>query len=216
MILNYGRKNNYSRDLSVKTESGTLFIVSGPSGVGKTTVVTELLKKHDKDYNIGRAVTYTTKVPRINEVHGVDYHFICQVEFERKIGEGFFLEWSGEYGSCYGTPAHILDDLKHGQSFILVIDRVGAAQILEKYKDVVLIWIEVSSFEQLLKRLTLRGTESFDQVQARLSLARKEIEQELHESMYHYKVENNDLNHCVQRLSELILPRVVIAKKDII
>lgn len=200
----------------MKTESGTLFIVSGPSGVGKTTLVTEFLKEHGNDYKVSRVVTYTTKIPRVTEVHGFDYHFISQSEFERKVRDDFFLEWSGEYGACYGTPAYIVDDLKRGNSFVLVIDRVGAAQIIAKYPDVVLIWITISSMDLLLQRLSSRKTDSLEQIQTRMLLAKKEIEQELHIPMYHYHIANNDLKVALEGLSGVILPRVFIAQKDII
>lgn len=189
----------------MKVKQGALFIVSGPSGVGKTTVVTEFLRQHAKSYNISRAVTYTTKTPRSTEVHGIDYHFITQAEFERKVAEGFFLEWSGEYGACYGTPVDVITDVAAGKSAILVIDRVGAAQIVKQYPAVVLIWIQVSSVTMLAERLKLRQTDSFEQIQTRLFLARKEIEQELHAPMYHYHVMNDDLKVAVQRLSDVIL-----------
>jgi guanylate kinase len=207
MILNYNYENNYSRDLLVKQEQGTLFIVSGPSGVGKTTVVTEFLRQYDRDYQVSRMVTYTTKSPRLNEVQGVDYHFITQSEFERKVVDGFFLEWSGEYGACYGTPAHVLNDIVSGRSYVLVIDRLGAAQIIEKYPNAILIWIEVSSMDLLSNRLKSRKTDSLDQIQTRLFLAKKEIEQESHFPMYHYHVMNDDLKASVERVSTIILPR---------
>ena len=216
MILNYDYENNYSRTLLVKQEKGTLFIVSGPSGVGKTTVVTEFLRQHHQDYQVSRVVTYTTKSPRSTEVHGVDYHFITQLEFEQKVAEGFFLEWSGEYGASYGTPKHVLNEIGIGKSYVLVIDRVGAAQIIEKYPHVVLIWIQVSSVDVLSNRLESRKTDSFDQIQRRLFLAKKEIEQESHLPMYHHHVMNDDLKASVERVSAIILPRCFSFKKDII
>lgn len=199
----------------MKRERGTLFIVSGPSGVGKTTVVTEFLHQYSNDYEISRVVTYTTKTPRSTERDGFDYHFITQAEFERKVKEGFFLEWSGEYGACYGTPAHILKDLNVGKSYVLIIDRLGTAQIIEKHPDAVLVWIQVSSIDTLSNRLKDRKTDSFEQIQTRLFLAKKEIEQESHFPMYHYHVMNDVLNTAIQGLSGVILPRCFLVKKDI-
>ena len=193
----------------MKSKIGTLFIVSGPSGVGKTTVVTEFLKQHGSNYKISRAVTYTTKTPRVNEAHGVDYHFITQSEFERKVQDNFFLEWSGEYGACYGTPRDLLSAIKDGSSFVLVIDRVGAAQIITQHADAVLIWIEVLSVDILLQRLKSRKTDPQEQIQTRLLLAKKEIEQERHMPMYHYHIENNELKATVQRLFDVIAPRCI-------
>ena len=216
MILNYENENNYSRILLVKQELGTLFIVSGPSGVGKTTAVTKFLQQHGKDYEVSRVVTYTTKTPRVTEVQGLDYHFITQAEFERKISDGFFLEWSGEYGACYGTPAHIMKELAHGKSFILIIDRIGAAQIIKNHPRAVLVWIQISSMDVLADRLASRKTDSLEQIQIRLLLAKKEIEQESHLPMYHYHVVNDDLKLAVQGLFSVITPRCFPVKKDII
>lgn len=200
----------------MEQKRGTLFIVSGPSGVGKTTVVTEYLRQHGKDYQVSRMATYTTKTPRSTEINGVDYHFITQVEFERKIADGFFLEWSGEYGACYGTPAHVIEDVKAGKSLILVIDRLGAAQIVAKYPLAVLIWIQVSSVDVLSDRLRARKTDSFDQIQTRLFLAKKEIEQEAHAPMYHYHIANDALKLAVEALSAVISPRCFPVSRDII
>ncbi len=205
----------YSRNFFVKQEQGALFIVSGPSGVGKTTVVTEFLQQCSKNYRVSRAVTYTTKSPRSTEVHGTDYHFVTQSEFERKVADGFFVEWSGEYGACYGTPVHVMKDIDEGESFILVIDRVGAAQIIEKYPHVVLIWIQVSSMDMLAHRLNSRKTESLDQIQTRLFLAKKEIEQESHFPMYHYHIMNDELKSAVEGVSAIITPRCIPVKRDI-
>jgi guanylate kinase len=200
----------------VKRQQGSLFVVSGPSGVGKTTVVASFLNIYSKQYKVSRVVTYTTKTPRSTEVNGIDYHFITESEFEEKVKENFFLEWSGEYGAYYGTPAHIIKDLFSGQSYILVIDRIGAAQIIEKYPHTILIWIHASSINVLSDRLKGRKTDSFDQIQTRLFIAKKEIEQESHLPMYHHHIVNDELDSCVERLFALIAPRCFSVLKDII
>jgi len=191
----------------VSKHQGTLFIISGPSGVGKTTVVTQFLQQYHNLYKVSRVVTYTTRLPRVGDVDGIDYHFITQHEFERKVADEFFLEWSGEYGACYGTPAHVLHELTSGESKLLVIDRIGAEQIIKKYKHAVLIWIEVSDVSVLFDRLMKRNTEVSEQVQLRLLLAAKEIEQERVAPMYHYKIENDELNASVKGFFEIIAPR---------
>jgi len=200
----------------VKKEQGTLFIVSGPSGVGKTTVVTDFLRRYGKEYGVDRSVTYTTKVPRSTEVDGVDYHFITVSEFEQKVEEGFFLEWSGEYGAYYGTPVSVIDDLAVGKSCILVIDRLGAGQIIKKYPHTILIWVQVSSMLLLENRLKSRRTESFEQVQVRLLLAQKEIDQELESPLYRYYVVNDELKVAVQRIFVVISGFCVRVVKNII
>lgn len=184
---------------------GKLFIVSGPSGVGKTTVVSCFLKRYQHLYNAHRVVTYTTKQPRNTEVDGIDYHFITEFDFQQKIESGFFLEWSGEYGALYGTPISVLQDLVSGISKILIIDRVGASQIISKYPGAILVWITVSSDDLLLKRLISRKTESLEQVQLRFSLAQKEIELERKNSMYDYYVQNDDLDAAVLNFYNIVV-----------
>lgn len=211
MILNYNYENNYSGIFLVKQKQGKLFIVSGPSGVGKTTVVNKFLEEFGQLYGITRLVTYTTKKPRPNEVHAFDYHFVDSAEFEKKIESGFFLEWSNEYGSFYGTPGFVLQKLEQGFSYILIIDRIGAAQILKKYSDVVLIWIHLSSIDLLSGRLKSRNSESFEQIQTRLFLAKKEIEQELSTPMYHYYIENVDVKASVQAIFDVVSSCILLS-----
>ena len=200
----------------MKKERGTLFIVSGPSGVGKTTVVTEFLHRYGKEYDIDRVVTYTTKAPRLTEVDGVDYHFITVLEFEQKVKEGFFLEWSGEYGAYYGTPMYAVDGLVTGKSCILVIDRLGAAQIIKKYPHTILIWVKLSSMSLLENRLKSRKTDSFGQIQARLLLAQKEIDQELKFPLYRYYLMNDDLEVAIQGLFLVVVEFCAGSVKNII
>jgi len=183
---------------------GELFIVSGSSGVGKTTLVSEFLQQYQNQYQLSQVVTYTTRSPRLHDVNGVDYHFISQDEFEYKVKTGFFLEWSGEYGAYYGTPSNILNELAAGESKILVIDRVGAAQIVEKYSHAILVWIQVSDLSVLALRLKGRNSETQEQVQKRLSLAMKETEEELNAPMYHYYINNDELDSAICNLLELV------------
>lgn len=188
----------------MKKQQGKLFIVSGPSGVGKTTVVTKFLEQCRHLFNIDRVITFTTKQPRSTEVHGIDYHFVGQQDFDAKAQEGFFLEKSGEYGASYGTPIHIMYELPYGSSKILVIDRVGAAQIMKKHPDVVLVWVEVSSLSILVDRLSKRNTESVEQVKSRLSLAEKEIEAERSAPMYHHYIQNDSLDEAIAKLLDIV------------
>jgi len=189
----------------VSKQPGKLFIVSGPSGVGKTTIVMKFLQQYQDMYKIDKVITYTTKNPRSTEVNGVDYYFISEVEFELKIKSEFFLEWSGEYGALYGTPSSVIAELASGASKILVIDRAGAVQIMNKYPAVILVWIEVSSISLLLDRLLTRKTESPEQVQTRFLLAQKEVMQEKNESIYHYRIENDDLAQAIKSFFDIVM-----------
>ena len=188
----------------MQTQQGKLFIVSGPSGVGKTTLVTKFLQQSRHLFNIDRVVTYTTKQPRSTEIEGTDYHFVMQSDFDAKVESGFFLEQSGEYGASYGTPIHIMYDISLGASKILVIDRLGAAQILAKHPQAILVWVQVSSLDILSTRLSRRNTESSVQIKARLALAEKEIEQEKISPLYHHYIENDQLKVAIQKLFDII------------
>jgi len=199
----------------VKEEWGKLFVVSGPSGVGKTTVVTEFLQQFGQQFGVSRVVTYTTKMPRVTEVHGIDYYFISQDDFDCKAKEGFFLEWSGEYGACYGTPVDILNGIAQGFSFILIIDRFGAEQIVRKHPAAVLIWVQVSSVDILSERLKLRDADSLEQIQTRLILAKKEIEQEMRLSIYHHYIDNNDLKVALGAIFKIISSELFSIQNDI-
>ena len=213
MILNYRYENNCSRILLVKKECGSLFIVSGPSGVGKTSVVNAFLQEYQDKYAIERLITYTTKQPRVNELHGIDYHFIGQAEFQEKIEQNFFLEWSGDYGACYGTPAHVIDSLSHGKSYILVIDRHGAQQIVKQYPQTVLLWMQVGSLAIIEERLRGRKSDSAQAIEKRLALAVAEIEQEAQLKLYHHYIDNHDFVAAVDQIARVIIPRCIASQK---
>ena len=189
--------------MCMNIQQGILFVVSGPSGVGKTTLVNLFLKTYGQKFFVKRVITYTTRGLRPGDVHGVDYHFVSESEFLEKIKIGFFLEWSNAYGAYYGTSREILVDIESGQSQIVVIDRAGARAILGIYDKAVLVWVCVSSIKILSDRLFLRKSESFEQIQLRLSLAKKEIDEENHEPLYHFKIVNDSLNIALQSTFEV-------------
>lgn len=140
---------------------GTLFIVSASSGAGKTSIVTEVIKRLKNTYCVERVVTYSSKTARSCEVNGRDYHFVSVAEFQARIAEGFFLETSCAYGTYYGTPRTIVEGLGQGISYILIVDRAGAAAIANQISSVVLIWISVGSLSILEERLYARDRESW-------------------------------------------------------
>lgn len=171
--------------------AGKLFVISAPSGAGKTTLVNALISDMNKDHTLQRVITYTSKTPRPAEVHGVDYHFVTPQEFERLIKAGFFLEWSTAYGTYYGTPASIMQGLSQGTSYIIILDRQGAQALKQVYAHVVCIWIEVPSVAVLKKRLEGRGQDTHEQILRRLALAHDEIEQEKIMPFFQHHVMNN-------------------------
>jgi guanylate kinase len=185
--------------------SGRLFVVSAPSGAGKTTLVEAVLKKLGVSHDLQRIITYTSRAPRQGEEAGRDYNYLSTQEFVQKIEEGFFIEWSNGLGHYYGTQKSIIKDLESGQSGILVIDRVGAFQILSQIPHAILVWIEVSDSAVLEHRLVRRGTETREQIQRRVQRAHQEIEEEREKKAYHYHVCNDIFDSAVQRLEEIIL-----------
>jgi guanylate kinase len=193
--------------------SGSLFIISAPSGAGKTSLIHAMLDELKSTYAIERAVTYTTKMPRAGEVDGKDYHFVSQEFFEQKIKEGFFLEWSTDYSAYYGTPVDIKKILEGGTSLILIIDRRGAQQILAQIPSARAIWIYTADLEELKRRLRGRGTEDEGQIAHRFEQAKIEIDLENKESLYHYHVLNDNFLKAAERLKEIIVDG--LAQKDL-
>lgn len=184
--------------------SGKLFVISAPSGAGKTTLVRYGVERLRESHAISRVVTYTTKVPREGEAQqGVDYYFLSQADFEKKIGENFFIEWSCAYGDYYGSPNSIVNRMAEGHSCVLIVDRAGASRIKEQIPEAVLVWIYTPSLEVLKQRLIKRGGESPEQIARRLELAMSEIEQELVCPVYNFHVLNEDFCESLEKLCEI-------------
>lgn len=191
-------------NMSGKNRHGKLFIISGPSGVGKTTLANAMLARLGKSHNVSRVITYTTKSPRAGEQAGVDYHYLSIPEFQAKLASGFFIEYSQAYGNYYGSPKSVINELKKGKSFILVVDQVGAHHIKHQYAGAVLIWIMPPSLADLVTRLANRATDSSIDMHKRLMLAQQEIANEEKNRFFDYVIENNILHETVGKL-ELIL-----------
>ncbi len=181
--------------------SGKLFIISAPSGAGKTTLVKHVLKRLNPEHAISRVVTYTTKSPREKEaVHGQDFYFISQAEFEQKITQEYFIEWSNAYGNYYGSPVSIMKQMARGESLIIILDRAGALQVKEKVPEATLIWIYTSSIDVLRNRLLARASETPKQVECRLMLAKKEIQAEDMHPCYQFHILNDDFYESLDDL----------------
>jgi len=185
--------------------SGKLFIVSAPSGAGKTTLVDEVLGRLRPNYSIDRLVTYTSRAKRDGEEDGKDFHFISSLEFEMKIKNGFFIEWSNEYGHYYGSPSNVKGDLYKGDSKILVIDRKGAKQVIEQLSDSILIWIYTKNAAILRQRLVARGLNTEEQIEARLKLAKVELEQEAKNPFYRHHILNDIFDNAANNLELIFL-----------
>lgn len=171
---------------------GLLFIISGPSGAGKGTVVKELIKLPENEVS----VSATTREPREGEINGVNYHFLKVDSFKELINENGFLEYAQYCGNYYGTPkAQIEKWLAEDKNVILEIDVQGCRQVKIKRPDAVTIFITPPSMEELERRLRKRGTEDEETIQKRLQAAKGEIKKA---PEYDYVVINGSLEECVE------------------
>jgi len=151
---------------------GKLVVLSGPGGVGKSTVAKVL--KDSSPFFV--SVSATTRAPRFNEVNGIDYHFYSNEEFDAAIASNEFLEWAEFAGNRYGTPRKAVEDsLRVGKSVLLEIEIAGAKQVKAKVPEAILVFLEPPTWEELVSRLEGRGTDSPERRAARLALAQEEM-----------------------------------------
>jgi len=179
--------------------SGTLYIVSSPSGGGKTSLVKALL---DAEPEVKLSVSYTTRQARAGEVNGRDYHFVALPEFQRMLEAGEFLESAVIYGNRYGTSQKWIDrERAEGRDVLLEIDWQGAQQVRRLMKQVVSIFILPPSLEVLESRLRGRAQDNAESVARRLAAARDEIS---HVGEYDYVIINEDFNRAALDLRSII------------
>jgi guanylate kinase len=181
-----------------RDKHGILFVVSAPSGAGKTTLVRKVISQLPK---VSLSVSYTTRAPRPGEEKGVDYRFISRDEFSAMEREGKFIEWAPVHGDLYGTPRANVERLEHGEDLILEIDTQGARKIREAFPDGILIFILPPSLEVLGGRLRTRGGDSEEAIAARLRNAQKELDQM---AWYDYIVVNAEIEGATQELASII------------
>jgi len=185
---------------SATARRGLMFVVSAPSGTGKTTVV-ERLVQVVKDLALSRS--YTSRVMRAGESDGVDYNFITRARFETMIAGQAFLEWADVFGNYYGTcAADVERELAAGRDLVLVIDVQGARQIRACCPGTIGVFVLPPSFEVLERRLRGRSKDSEEAIRRRLATARQEIAAV---EEYDYVVVNDELDACVQRLHGIVL-----------
>ncbi len=184
--------------------AGKLFVISAPSGTGKSTLVDALLASWNMAASLKRVVTYTTRLPRSGEVEGKDYHYITVADFKLKQESGFFRETNEFCGNWYGSPACVFDASYRGEtSFIFVIDQEGA-RALKHTPGTVLIWIMPPTIEELECRLQKRGKDFAQFMEQRLQKAHAELEREKHDRIYDYHLINDDFLQTASELKHLI------------
>lgn len=186
--------------LKNQKKHGRLFIVSAPSGAGKTTLCKVVLNKF-KDMVF--SVSCTTRKPRSKEQNSVDYYFISQNDFKKKLQNNQWAEWAEVHGNFYGTSSEFLNKtLSSGKNVLLDIDIQGAAQIIKQYpNDSVTIFIMPPSLDVLKNRLKRRGSDNDEAIEKRLLDAEKEIAQK---DFYHYIIVNDQLSESIEKLISII------------
>ena len=179
---------------------GLMFILSSPSGAGKTTISHMLLQG---DPEIRLSVSATTRPIRPGEVDGTDYHFVSQAEFDRMVEHDELYEWARVFDHCYGTPkAQIRAGLKEGRDFLFDIDWQGTQQLFQKdQQDVVRVFILPPSLEELRRRLINRAQDSAQIIESRMERARAEIS---HWDGYDYVVVNDDVDACFAKVRQIL------------
>ena len=189
---------------------GTLFIVSAPSGAGKTSLVRELIESLD---GIRVSVSHTTRAQRRGEVDGVNYHFVSIAEFEAMISRGEFFEYAQVFDNFYGTSRSAVEALlKAGQDVILEIDWQGAQQVREQVPDSVSIFILPPSCDELERRLANRGTDAHATIARRMRDAVSEMS---HYDEYDYLVINDDFTTALRELQSLVIAqRLSLARQQ--
>lgn len=184
-------------------EEGNIFVVSAPSGAGKTTIVKNILKDIPE---LCFSISATTRKKRENEEDGLDYHFLSVEEFEKRIKENQFVEWEKFYDYYYGTPKSFIDEkTAKGKSILLEVDVKGALKIKSIYPDAILIYIYPPSFEVLVERLKNRKTEDETDFKKRVERAKMELS---HKDKFDYLVVNNDLNTAISEVKSFIKKKI--------
>ncbi len=188
-------------------KKGLLVIISGPSGAGKGTVVTELIK--NKSYALSTSIT--TRKAREGEIDGVHYFFRDTKDFEKMIKEDCLLEYAEFCGNYYGTPIfYVEDQLQQGKNVILEIEVQGALQVKEKYKEAILIFLTPPNINELRNRLEKRATETIEKINMRMKRAREEIKLI---NKYDYIVINSVVEEAVDNVNNIVISEKMSAKR---
>jgi guanylate kinase len=178
---------------------GKLIVITGPSGVGKGTLVRSLLQKYP---NLILSISATTRSPRQGEINGKDYYFLTEEEFKTKISQGKFLEWAQYAGNYYGTLREPVEkETKQGKNIILEIEVIGANLIKENFSNALRIFILPPSFEELENRLRCRGNDPETAILKRLNRAKEEL---AFKDNFDFQIINDNLEIAFQNLENII------------
>ena len=178
---------------------GRLYILSGPAGVGKGTVLRRVFEKLD---NMAYSVSCTTGTPRPGERDGTDYVFMDEASFKKMVSEERFLEWANVHGHFYGTRKDVVEDiLNSGRDVVLEIDVQGASQVKKKMPEAVMIFIQPPSFEELVRRLRKRGTEGPEEFELRILNAKEEMS---HAGEYEHMIINDRVDKAAEDLIKIV------------
>lgn len=181
---------------------GSVFVISAPSGCGKTTVVNKVLQGMK---GVERSISATTRLPRKEEEEEKDYFFISEKSFKNKVEKGEFLEWVKNFGYYYGTPRKkLLEQVRSGKDVILTIDVRGASQIRKQMPGSVLIFVAPPTFEDLTKRLKKRATDGAKEVSRRLRIAKKEM---AYARKYDYVIVNDKVKNAAKSIKAIIMAK---------
>jgi guanylate kinase len=184
---------------------GLLIVLSGPSGVGKGTILKKFM--NDPELKLAFSVSMTTREKRPGEVEGVNYYYVTKERFEQAKQNGELLECAEFVGNCYGTPLYEVERLRNeGRNVLLEIEVQGCQQVVEKVPDALTIFITPPSMEELEKRIRGRGTESEDVIESRLAKAKTELQLA---DKYKYVVCNDDVDVAANKISSIIKENMV-------
>ena len=180
-------------------QPGKLIVITGPSGVGKGTLVKLLLQRHPQ---LRVSTSATTRQPRLGERHGVDYFFLSKEDFETAIDNQELLEWAEYAGNYYGTPkARVIEQIEAGNYILLEIELAGARAIANIFPEAIRIFIMPPSIEELEQRIRTRGTNTEESIKRRLEIARREIAAS---DEFEFKIVNDDLDSAIAQLEDAI------------
>ena len=181
-------------------KTGQLIVISAPSGAGKGTIIKELIKNDPK--NRWLSVSATSRLPRKGDKEGETYYFITKDEFEKRINDGYFLEYTNYAGNYYGTPkGYIKDKINQGFDVILEIEIEGATNIKKLVPEAIFIFIMPPSLKELVRRLKKRGTETNEKIIRRFNAAYKEVNEV---TKYNYVVVNDKLEEAVEKVEAIL------------